>query len=178
MTTSVERAARAARAALILSTMDIWETEGALMLSLKRCFQACIGLKIRQTQARRHLKSALRNRCLLRWQGESMASVLITGPWTGTDRFMELAAAHLAEVASRPLTPRFLIAALGITSRERVRWTKDGRLKSSGSTTIDRGQPIFVPIYSIEDVEILLGEPGVLDRWRTEDRESLRMGRK
>ena len=177
MTASVEDDARAARVALILSAIDFFERDGSVMLSLGRCFQSCIGLKIRQTQARRYLKSAVKRYCLLRWQSVSTASVLITDTRIEPDRFREMVAAHLAEVAGQPLTPRFLVAALGITSRERVRWTKDGRLKSSGSITIDRGQRIFVPVYAIEDVEILVSNPGILDRWRTDDREALCVGR-
>lgn len=171
VTWSAEEEARAARAELILTSIDFSEKDGTLTLSLGRCFEACIGLKVRQTQARRQLKSALKSHCLLRWQSEAVASVQLTDPWTGPDLLRELVAAHLTEVASRPLTPRLLVAALGITGRERLRGTKDGRLKQSGSVTISRGQVVSVPIYAISDVELLANNSGIFARWRTDDCE-------
>lgn len=58
---------------------------------------------------------------------------------------------------------------LGITSQERLRWTKDGRLKQGGSVTIKRGQLISVPTYSISDVEFLADNPAIIANWRSNE---------
>jgi hypothetical protein len=51
----------------------------------------------------------------------------------------------LPEIAWRPLTPRFLLAALNITTRERLRWTKDGRLALVGRVQAQRSTAFSVP---------------------------------
>lgn len=76
---------------------------------------------------------------------------------------------NLCAIADRPLTPRELLAALPITNKERVRWTKDGRLPRSGSVTIRRGHLISVPTYSVSNVERIKSDPGILDAWRDLD---------
>jgi len=169
VTWSPEEEARASRLELIRAAVELHERDPILRLSLERCFEGCIGLKVRPTQARRHLKSALRDRCVLRWQSETVAIVQMIEPGTGLDLLKELAAAYLAEVTGEPVTPRLLVAALGITSRERLRWTKDGRLKPDGSVTIKRGQLISAPVYSMSDVEFLADNPAIIARWRMDD---------
>src|SRR5580700_6776554 len=54
----------------------------------------------------------------------------------------------LARIAWRPLTPRLVAAALGISGQERARWTKDGRLPQSGQVLVRRGPLLSVPTYS------------------------------
>lgn len=111
VTWSPEEEGRAARLELIRSSIELSDENGTLHLSLERCFKACIGLKVRPTQARRHLKSAIKDHCVLRWQSDAAAIVQLIEPRIGADLFRELAATYLAEVAGEPVTPRLLIAA-------------------------------------------------------------------
>jgi hypothetical protein len=75
----------------------------------------------------------------------------------------------LARIAWRPLTPRLVGAALGISGQERLRWTKDGRLPRSGQVAARRGNPLSVPTYSVEAIEKLARHPGIVTAWREQD---------
>jgi len=48
---------------------------------------------------------------------------------------------RLAAILNAPLTPKADDRALGITSRERLRWYKDGRLPTCGRAMVGRQQP-------------------------------------
>jgi hypothetical protein len=75
----------------------------------------------------------------------------------------------LARIAWRPLTPRLVAAALGISGQERSRWTKDGRLPHSGQVVARRGSLLSIPTYSVEAVENLVAHPEILTAWREHD---------
>jgi hypothetical protein len=75
----------------------------------------------------------------------------------------------LTRIAWRPLTPRLVVMALGISGRERARWTKDGRLPPSGQVFAHRGHLLSVPTYSVGLVEELLAHPEILTVWREQD---------
>jgi len=66
----------------------------------------------------------------------------------------------------RPFTPATVQDALGISSRERIRWTRDGKLRPIGTKMIkDRGR-FSLTLYSAEDVARLLMSPEILASWR------------
>lgn len=77
--------------------------------------------------------------------------------------------AALDLIATRPLTPRLVQQALEITSRERLRWTKDGRLPQQGSATIRRGQLINISTYAVSQIADLMAHPRVIEGWRCSD---------
>jgi hypothetical protein len=117
-----------------------------LRVSLKPCFDAHLGLRLRRDEAERCVRRVVTgdacswNPKLLELTCVSEACALIEG------KLGDLANA-LAEIAWRPLTPRLVGAALGISGRERARWTKDGRLPHSGHVVARRGNPFpFRPI--------------------------------
>jgi hypothetical protein len=87
-----------------------------------------------------------------------------------TDAVLRDLATRLAEIAWRPLTPKLLLTALHISTRERLRWTKDGRLRTSGKLLIRNGVVAFsVPTYPVSVVEQLANTPDVLSSWRAQD---------
>jgi hypothetical protein len=56
---------------------------------------------------------------------------------------------------------------LSITSDERRRWTKDGRLPSSGTTSFKRGKNrVSLPLYSPEAIAALAQGQNLLQSWR------------
>jgi hypothetical protein len=137
-----------------------------LRVSLKPCFDAHLGLRLRRDEAERCVRRIVTgdacswNPKLLELTSEARA--LIEG------KLGDLANA-LAEIAWRPLTPRLVGAALGISGRERARWTKDGRLPHSGHVVARRGNPFSIPTYSVEVIEKLAGHPEIVTAWREQD---------
>ena len=59
--------------------------------------------------------------------------------------------------------------ALEISNQERLRWTKDGRLKTSGTLTFTTGRRVTVPTYSAHWVADLLKNNRLIDGWRKQD---------
>ena len=75
----------------------------------------------------------------------------------------------LTKIAHKPISQRRVESLLDITSAERRRWSKDGRLKPSGSARIRRGSLISLPTYSPVMIEQLLKSPAILADWRAFD---------
>jgi hypothetical protein len=78
----------------------------------------------------------------------------------------------LARIAWRPLTPRLVAEVLKISGQERVRWTKDGRLPTSGRELVQQRQLIAVPIYAVELIASLAAQPETLTAWRLRDADA------
>ncbi|MBF7014007.1 hypothetical protein QUC32_04145 [Novosphingobium resinovorum] len=138
-------------------------------LSFGRCFEDHVALGLRRGQAKRFVRAAFWPRARIEWRALNEAFVILA-PDCGPDS-VDLAdlMGRLVELAKRPLTPKELLAVLPLTNKERVRWTKDGRLTPSGSVSIRKGQIVSVPTYSVSQVERLLGAPQVICDWREED---------
>lgn len=68
------------------------------------------------------------------------------------------------------LYPRVVEEILGITSRERRRWTKDGRLHKSGAGSFYRGrQPIHFSLHPALQIAALSKSPEIIESWRKAD---------
>ena len=62
-------------------------------------------------------------------------------------------------VRSKLLTPRNIQSVLGISSRERLRWTKDGRLLIKQHLLSGHGSRFSLPLYSSSSIDELLADP-------------------
>lgn len=73
----------------------------------------------------------------------------------------------IAGIADERLTPKVVEEALGITSRERARWTKDGKLPRSGTGRFRKGaQTLQFSYYRAADIRKLAATPAVIEQWR------------
>ena len=75
----------------------------------------------------------------------------------------------LLKIARRPYTASEVRQRLDITNQERLRWTKDGRLKRGASELMQRGQRITVITYDVSAIDKLCQVPEIIDAWRMED---------
>ena len=157
------------RPMLIRERIDLRNRGEWSCISFERCIESNLGLNVRRRQARRCISSTLRPYAKMQWETESDAVIALTFAdpriWTLLDNLTE----RLAALADRPLTPRELLIALPITNKERLRWTKDGRLARSGAVTIKRGHLISVPTYSVAVVERIRADLAVIEAWREID---------
>ena len=85
------------------------------------------------------------------------------------DRFID-------RFSNQPLTPRMVEEVLGISSKECRRWSKDGRLRRSGTASFKRGQAIQIYTHSVETVAALANDPSIIASWRAHDAASARLG--
>ncbi|MBO9097665.1 MULTISPECIES: hypothetical protein [unclassified Rhizobium] len=77
----------------------------------------------------------------------------------------------LADIESLPVIPREIQDILTITTTERHRWLKDGRLQSAGIRTVrlrGRAKQITFHVFDPRFVEDLLNR-SVVDEWREDD---------
>ena len=77
--------------------------------------------------------------------------------------------ALLEDIAQRPYTAGEVRERLGITNQERLRWTKEGRLRRGGNEIIDRGQKIAVTTYEVASIDALALAPETIELWRLDD---------
>ncbi|UFX46491.1 hypothetical protein HAP47_0007350 [Bradyrhizobium sp. 41S5] len=77
--------------------------------------------------------------------------------------------ARLGQLRDEKVPIKMLEEVLGVTPRERQRWTKDGRLPAKGNAFIQRGQTIRLWTYSPDVVARLLKHPEIIDGWRKAD---------
>jgi hypothetical protein len=73
---------------------------------------------------------------------------------------------------NQPLTPRMVEEVLGITKQERSRWSKDGRLRRSGTANFKRGQAIQIYTHSADVIAALADDPSIIASWRSQDERS------
>ena len=67
------------------------------------------------------------------------------------------------------LTPKEVEEALSITSRERIKWTKAGRLPRAEQRSFMKGQEIFYQCYSPSGITELAMRPETISEWRRSD---------
>jgi hypothetical protein len=80
----------------------------------------------------------------------------------------------LSGILEAPLTPRMVNATLEISSQERIRWAKDGRLTVAGNVRSRRGgQQYSVPVFAVAPILEILREGSTISRWRETDRLAL-----
>jgi hypothetical protein len=158
-----------------MATVDLREDELGLAVAFERCFAAYMGLRVRREDARRYLNQAFAD-CSPDWGEAGFALTIPTTQGAAARLVLPRVAEVLAEIASRPLTPRLPVTALYITTKERLRWTKDGRLPRSGAVLVKRVHVVAVPTYAVSLVEELIARPEILAAWRDQDALETRAG--
>lgn len=84
---------------------------------------------------------------------------------------------RLFGIACKPVSQRQVEDILGITSRERIRWGKDGRLPRSGTCRIRKGATeISLWTYPCDAIERLAANLGEIQGWREADSVTTAIG--
>ncbi|MEO0420274.1 MAG: hypothetical protein AAF249_15530 [Pseudomonadota bacterium] len=140
-------------------------------LDLGCLFAAIPSLRCRRVEARRKFERIWgRVSSDGTWQGDALAMLLLAdGLGKTTDLPVSESATRLDVIASRPLSPKELCGVLEISKQERLRWTKDGRLKQSGTLTLNAAQQLTVPTYFALWVNNFLRNGRKVDHWRKTD---------
>jgi hypothetical protein len=127
-------------------------------------------LRLRRNQARLALRKHLSGQERVRWIKNAIVFSFDNAEGKrGIARLLEESADILDAIATRALTPKEICKALEISNQERLRWTKDGRLKTSGTLTFAAGRRVTVPTYSAHWVADLLKNNRMIDGWRKQD---------
>src|SRR5262249_40695745 len=71
------------------------------------------------------------------------------------------------------LPPHMVEEILGISSAERNRWIKDGRLPKSGMGSFKKGsQQIFFYMHRFREIALLVAHPEIIAKWRESDAQA------
>jgi len=151
--------------------LEIGHQGEALTFSFERSFEQCLGLRLRWREAYRATKSALKSVGSVTRFAASLVVILEDRDTTIDDVLTMVSNIdqRLERIAARPLSARMVERALGITARERSRWTKDGRLVRTGSSLIRRGQLIALSTYAVDQIARLMNDPNTIQAWREAD---------
>jgi hypothetical protein len=154
--------------------LRIAATHDAVHLTFELDFPVTLGLVARAREARRRVKACLRTLGIsARATGTGGLTARVSGAdLADTRRAIEEVDAVLDAFAKGGLTPRMVEHVLGISSRERIRWTKDGRLPKSGSASFRRGpNVIHFPLHPAHKIARLAADPSIVAAWRDADGE-------
>ncbi|WP_062017933.1 hypothetical protein [Aureimonas sp. AU4] len=86
----------------------------------------------------------------------------------------------LEGIAALPVLPREIEDILTVTGHERLKWTRDGRLRSAGTRTVKlrgRAKAVTFHVFDPRQVEDLL-DRDLVAIWREEDRQTVAENRR
>lgn len=151
-----------------------WQVEragDALRLRVDNEVMPYLRMTLRRSELRRKLagwqrRSWRQHEMACRFVGKELAFTFeVSEPDLKMDALAALDAL-VEDVVFRPLTPKAVLRILRITNRERLQWTRDGRLPTCGKTVINRQQKISVPLYDVRVVSDLKTNPEKIEAWR------------
>lgn len=152
--------------------LDITLTGNVTEIRFKPDRLLTAGSERRARQAVQIVRSALRrlkNR-RLHEDGEGITAQIVEADDVAVESIVATIDHKLDDLGQEPLTAKMAEEILGITSRERVRWSKDGRLPNVGKASFRRGQNrINLFTYSPTAIAELAAAPEVIAKWRTMD---------
>jgi len=154
--------------------LDVELSDGDVIISYERCVAADRVLQLRESELRGLVRKGARRlgqlaiddigpRAFRVLQAAQDAKLM--------DRLSRLDG-HIQRLATGPFTPRMVSSLLDITSRERLRWSKDGRLKISGALTFHPGHTVTIPSYDADEIVALATNPAVIAQWRLQDKSA------
>jgi hypothetical protein len=145
------------------------ETTGVLICRLERCFDENFGLHARRRETRRRVRLRLKSVGEVTTLPEDTSFRVKIDSLEGADTVINGIDRDLAAIAKRPMRAHEVEAALRITARERIRWTKNGRLRTSGMIMMRRQQIVAINTYAVDDIQALAARPATIDTWRAAD---------
>ena len=154
----------------LLSAVAWCERHHTATVDLEALLARIPSLRLRPKEARSALRKHLSGQERVRWIENAIVISFVNAEGKhAAARLLKTSADILEVIATRPLTPKEICKALKISNQERLRWTKNGRLKTSGTLTFATGRRVTVPTYSARWVADLLNDHQKIVGWRKQD---------
>jgi hypothetical protein len=150
--------------------LEFERNSAGMVISFDRCVAENAVLRFREREVRRAVR-AVAKRFGEVSQGLYERRIYVFGAiddHAASDLLRKLDT-KLVSIASRPFPPKIVERVLGISTRERLRWSKDGRLPRSGSATFSKGGLITVATHPADKTLELAASPGIIMAWRRAD---------
>jgi hypothetical protein len=150
-----------------LRYLDIGADGAHPTLSFECCLNEMPVLQLRERELRKRLRGILeRAGWRTRMIAPRIALCIAQHDQTDIGNISVVIEDAVEDIAFRPLSPKDVERSLHITAQERIRWTKDGRLKTSGSGSFRKGQAITFKTYCVVAALKSAANPGAIARWR------------
>jgi hypothetical protein len=91
---------------------------------------------------------------------------IVTAYIAGLDEFRAAVLSVITETGARPYSGPEVLKRLSIRNSERLRWTKQQRLRVSGGNILTRGQRVSVVTYDVDQIDEIAKNPSIIDGWR------------
>ena len=142
-----------------------------ISLTFEPSLELTLGSLRRADEARCRVAGLLRQRRFkTSTQGEAVCTTVPSRMTADLSGLLSAIDTALDAFREERLYPRVLEEILGITARERRRWTKDGRLPKSGLGSFRRGQnTIYFALHPARKIAALAAKPETIEAWRNED---------
>lgn len=138
-----------------------------VLLSLQACFERDALLRFHETEFWRRARLVMK-RSQATFLTDARRQIVLSAQ-AFTIALLRKVEAVVEALAARPMTPRMVRQVLGITNRERLRWSKDGRLPAAPLVVEKRGQAFTVGLYAARAIRHLVENPSILAEWRRTD---------
>lgn len=152
--------------------LRVSSTKGAIDIFFTPQPRLTVGSTRRAQQAVRIVKSTLKRikNCEIRQSHEGVTAQASGENHLLVRNILEFIDRKLDHLESEPLTTKMVEEILKISSRERVRWTKDGRLPSTGKASFKRGKNrVHLFMYPPLAIAELASRPQIVTDWRAAD---------
>jgi hypothetical protein len=151
--------------------LEITRDEGGFIVSFERSATLNAVLRFRQTEMLVALSRVLQQigptraiptRSALRvtWMGQRTRDLR---------RTFVAATLTAREIANRPCTAPMVAELLGVSPRDCLRWTKDGRLRVTGAASLRAGPDPAGAHYPAEEIARLAASASIIAEWRATD---------
>lgn len=145
--------------------------DGDLMrVMYRQCLRDRPVLRLREAELVRRLRRSLKRLGVIVLEaGQQAVTIRVAGESAALQESIARVDHFIDELAVRPLSPRMVVEILGITSKERARWSKNGRLVRCGTATLRAGRIIPFGTYSASQITELAANPAIIESWRHAD---------
>jgi hypothetical protein len=154
----------------LLEYLAVTESDGNTSVRLSVAIDAHVGLRCRKAVFYQRMRTEF-GRHGISINSDSDGEMLVAAPAGiegGLDDALVRIDKAIGQFRNQPMTPRMVEEVLSITKQERSRWSKDGRLRRSGTASFKRGQAIQIYTHSPEVVAALADDPTIIASWRAE----------
>lgn len=143
--------------------------EGGVDLYFEPTFNITYGSRPHALTMLKRVKRIMKREGLPRQVSNGQLRAFVPADAAGVSGALEEIDRLIEKIANRVLQPQEVEQLLAITSKERLRWTKDGRLPYEGEGSFKKGTNISFFTYPASKILYLASRPAIIADWRATD---------
>lgn len=151
--------------------IKIARENGGLKLSFEPTIELTYGSKPHASIMLRRVKRLMKGQGWVTQRQNGGIVAFVSPNFARVREALEALDQLIEKISDRTLEPREVEALLSISSKERVRWTKDRRLPTEGRGSFRRGDKISYSTYSARKILKLSRNQKLIADWRAADQD-------